>query len=334
MRTRTLGKSGIEASVVGLGTWAIGGWMWGGTNEADSIRAIQAALDAGITLIDTAPIYGFGVSEELVGKAIKGRREQVVLATKCGLVWDREGGDYYFDSDDEHPRQGGGYTVYKYLAPESIRQEVEQSLKRLQTETIDLYQTHWQESQTPREETMAALLALKHEGKIRAIGVSNIEPEQLREYESVGAVDAVQEKYSMLDRGQEQKLLPWCRKQSIAFLAYSPIAQGLLTGKLGPERIFAEGDLRAQRERFSVENRRRIQQMLDAYRSVTDAHGVTPAQLAIAWALHQPGCTHALVGARNPAQAIENAAAGELLLADEELALIGAAIDDYAGSFS
>src|SRR5882724_5273624 len=192
MLYRPLGQSGIQASVIGLGTWAIGGWMWGGTDEAKAIRAIQVSLDAGITLIDTAPAYGLGLSETIVGKAVAGRRDKVVIATKCGLVWHVKRGDPFLDEK--------GKAIHRYLGSESIRYEVEQSLKRLNTDYIDLYQTHWQDVTTPIEETMKTLLDLKKQGKIRAIGVSNCAVEQLEAYRKIGPLDSAQEKYSMLDR--------------------------------------------------------------------------------------------------------------------------------------
>ncbi len=319
MQTRALGQSGIQASVVGLGTWAIGGWMWGGTDEAQAVAAIQAAIDEGITLVDTAPIYGFGVSEKIVGKAIEGRRDQVVLATKCGLVWHVEKGDHFFDSDERQAGGGDEYRVYKYLGADSIRYEIEQSLQRLKVDCIDLYQTHWQEPTTPIAETMEVLVKLKDEGKIRAIGVSNATPAQMDEYRAAGAVDSDQEHYSMLDREQEESNLPYCREHDIACLAYSPLAKGLLTGKMGLEREFAEGDLRNRNKRFDVENRRRVADLLDAFKPVAQKHDITLAQLAIAWTCHQPGCSHALIGARTPAQAQENAAAGRIGLDAEDL---------------
>ncbi len=319
MQYRSLGNSNISASVVGLGTWAIGGWMWGGTSEADSIRAIHAAIDAGINLIDTAPCYGFGLSEEIVGKAIADRRDKVVLATKCGLVWHVSKGDFFFASDEGSPNPEGDRQVWKYLGPESIRYEVEHSLRRLRTDVIDLYQTHWQESTTPIEETMAELLKLKEEGKIRAIGVSNVTPAQLAEYRRCGVVDSDQESYSMLNRKHDADLLPVCLEEHIAFLAYSPIAQGLLTGKVGPDRAFDEGDQRRNNPRFSRENRRKIAAMLAEFQPIADKHGVSMTQLVIAWTVHQPGCTHALVGARTPDQAHENARAGDIDLSHHDL---------------
>jgi len=299
-----LGASGIEASVIALGAWAIGGWPWGGTDEKDAIDAIRAGLDAGMNFIDTAPAYGLGLSEEIVGKAIEGRREEAVIATKCGLEWHVEKGTRFFVEN--------GTPVYRYLGAESIRYEVEQSLKRLRTDYIDLYQTHWQDSTTPISETMEALLRLKEEGKIRAIGVSNATVEQLEEYKKVGTVDSDQERYSMLDRGIENGLLPYCRKHNIAMLAYSPLAQGLLTGKVGPGREFPEGDMRRGDLRFGVENRAKVAKMLEEFGAIADHYNITLAQLALAWTVSQPGLTHALAGARNPQQALENAKAGDV----------------------
>lgn len=320
MKQRLLGQSGINASVVGFGAWAVGGWMWGGTDEKDSIAAIHAAIDAGISLIDTAPIYGFGRSEEIVGKAIHDRRDKVALATKCGLVWRLEKGEHYFNSDEHHPRQDAAqYNVYRYLGPESIREEVEMSLRRLKTDRIDLYQTHWQESTTPISDTMETLLKLKKEGKIRAIGVSNVSVAQLDEYRKTGVIDSDQEKYSMLHRAPESGLLPYCAKNNIAFLAYSPLAQGLLTGKVGPDRTFGKGDQRNNNSLFSADSRRAIAQMLEKFGPIAEARGATVGRLAIAWALQQTGCSHALVGARTPDQARENAGAGDLTLSSDEL---------------
>ena len=184
MKTSTLGPSGIRCSAIGLGTWAMGGWMWGGGDDAAAIDAIRASLDAGVTLIDTAPAYGLGQSERLVGQALKGRRDQAVIATKCGLVWHTKQGTHFFDED--------GHPVYRHLGRDSIFFEVEQSLTNLQTDRIDLYITHWQDSTTPVAETMDALLTLKRQGKIRAIGVSNIDAPTLAEYLKHGPVDAAQ----------------------------------------------------------------------------------------------------------------------------------------------
>lgn len=311
MELRAIGASGIQTSAVGLGTWAMGGWQWGGTDEKNAIDAIHAAIDAGITLIDTAPAYGMGLSEEIVGKALQGRRDKVTLATKCGLVWHTQQGNYFFDED--------GKPVHRYLGAESIRHEVEQSLKRLQTDYIDLLQTHWQDPTTPISETMQTLLELKAEGKIRAIGVSNVTPAQMDAYRAVGPLDSDQEQYSMIDREIETALLPYTRQHHIAMLAYSPLALGLLTGKIGPERTFEGDDQRIGEPRFSIENRARVAALLDEFRPIAEAHSLSIPQLVIAWTAAQPGVTHVLVGARNPAQAVENAAAGQAQLSPDSV---------------
>ncbi len=322
MEYRPLGASGIEASVVGLGAWAIGGWLWGGADEHKSVEAIQAGIDAGINFIDTAPAYGMGLSESVVGKAVAGRRSQVVIATKCGIVWHTDKGTPFVSQN--------GKMLHRYLGPESIRYELEQSLKRLDTDYIDLYQTHWQDETTPIEETMGTLLDLKREGKIRAIGVSNATVEQIEAYRRVGPVDSGQEKYSMLDRKLENEYLPYALKNNIAVLAYSPLALGLLTGKVGPDREFPADDLRHNNPRFSVESRKRVLAMLDKMRPIADKQGLTLAQLVIAWTLSQPGLTHALVGARNPQQAEENAAAGNGTLSRDELETLNQIVSSQA----
>ncbi len=319
MLYRQLGSSGINVSAVGLGTWAIGGWMWGGADDEKAVAAIQAALDHGINLIDTAPIYGFGRSEEIVGRAIHDRRDKVVLATKCGMIWDREEGEFYFHTNEEGVTfRPSEKKVYKCLRPESIRNEVEQSLKRLQTTYIDLYQTHWQESTTPIADTMATLVKLKEEGKIRAIGVSNASLEQMKAY---GAIDSDQEKYSMMDRGMEQDgRLDFCRRQNIGVLAYSPLANGLLTGRIQPDRQFGSGDLRKGNRRFSPANIERVNGLLEQLRPMAERHGASIAQLVIAWTYAQPGLTCVLCGARDPRQAVENAEAGRIELSADEAA--------------
>jgi len=331
MRTRPLGQSGIEASVVGLGAWAIGGWMWGGTDERQSIDAIHAGIDAGVNLIDTAPIYGFGRSESIVGKAIRDRRDKVVLATKCSMVCDPTVGEFKFTSDSAGPNPAGHITIHICLTPDSIRREVELSLKRLQTDYIDLYQPHWQESTTPIAETMGCLQELKQEGKIRAVGVCNATPDQMAEYAQAGPLDTDQELYSMLDRQIETEQLAYCREHNVAMLGYSPLARGLLTGKIGPDREFAEGDQRRTTIRFSPRFRKKSDALLEKLRPIAQRRKLTLAQLVIAWTVHQPGLTHALCGARNPQQAEENAAAGDVELTAEELQSIDAALQEYAG---
>jgi len=320
MLQRKIGS--LDASVVGLGTWALGGWMWGGTDETEAEATLRTALDCGVNLIDTAPAYGMGRSEEIVGKALRGRRDKALIATKCGLVWDQAKGDYFFDSDEDSIRSGGKLKVYRYLGKESLRRELENSLRRLQTDYVDLYQTHWQDSTTPIAETMEELLKMKKEGKIRAIGCSNATPAQMDEYRELGPLDSTQELYNMLDRQQEQTTLPYCAKHNVAFLSYSSLAQGLLTGKVGPERVFPEGDQRHNNPRFSQESRAKISQMLKRIQPVADKHHLTLGQLATLWTFSQPGCTHTLVGARSPAQMRENAAIGHVTLDAEDNAVI------------
>lgn len=319
--TRTIGRSGISASAVGLGTWAIGGWMWGGTDERQSIAAIQASIDAGISLIDTAPAYGMGLAETIVGKAIAGRRDKVVLVTKCGLVWHVNEGAYFFHQD--------GKPVHRYLGAASIRHEVEESLKRLGTDYIDHYVTHWQDATTPIAETVEMLVRLKDEGKIRSIGASNVSPEDLVAYIATGALDAIQEEYSMVRRDIETTLLPLCRTSAVSVLSYSSLALGLLSGKVGPERVFAGDDQRKGNPRFSQANREKIARLTRGLEPVAKAHGASIAQVVIAWTIAQPGITFSLCGARDPAQAVENAAAARLRLAENELALISAGVAEH-----
>ena len=328
MLKRKLGNSGIDASVIGLGTWVTGGWMWGGADDNESIKAIHAGLDSGIDLIDTAPVYGFGRSEEVVGKAIKGRRDKVVLATKCGLVWNKTAGILHFTTNEKSvTKTDFTKSVYKYLHPDSIREEVELSLKRLQTDYIDLYQTHWQEETTPISDTMSMLEKLKDEGKIRAIGVSNATVDQMKEY---GAIDTAQEKYNMLARKLDDNgITDYCSSNNIAVLAYSPLANGLLTGKITENTKFGEGDLRINNPLFSSENIRKVNSMLSEFSNIAESAGKTIAQVVMAWTLQRKGITHLLVGARNEKQAVENAGGGISLLSEESFLLIDKIYSDH-----
>ncbi len=314
MLTREIGTSGIQASVIGLGTWAIGGWMWGGTDEAKSIAAIQASVDAGVSLIDTAPAYGQGVAEDIVGKALKGRRDKVVLATKCGLVWHTQKGNHFFDYD--------GKPVHRYLGKDAIIYEVEQSLTRLGTDYIDHYITHWQDPTTPIADTMEALETLKQQGKIRSIGASNTSVDEVKAYVAAGQLDAVQEEYSMVKRDIEGTLLPVCRENGVSVLSYSSLALGLLSGKIGPDREFTGDDQRKDNPRFSMANRQKVANLMETIAPIAEAHGATLAQTVIAWTVQQPGITFSLCGARDAAQAVENAKAGQLRLTEAEIAEI------------
>jgi aryl-alcohol dehydrogenase-like predicted oxidoreductase len=315
---RNIGKSGVMASAVGLGTWAIGGWMWGGTDEKQSIAAIQASLEAGVTLIDTAPAYGLGRSEEIVGKALEGRRDKAVIATKCGLVWHTQKGQLFFDQD--------GKAVHRYLGRDAIFHEVEESLRRLSTDYIDLYITHWQDDTTPVEETMRALEDLKAAGKIRAIGASNLNRTELEAYDAIGGLDAIQERFSMIDRDIEEELLPLTLANDISTLSYSSLALGLLSGTIASDRVFSGDDQRRDNPRFSVSNRQKVAVFAASIQPVAEKHGASIAQMVIAWTLAQPGVTFALCGARNPAQALDNARAGTIRLDAEDRSAIDAAI--------
>jgi aryl-alcohol dehydrogenase-like predicted oxidoreductase len=318
MEYKVMGRSGIAASAMGFGTWAIGGGPWWGvTDDAESIKAIQVSIDAGITLIDTAPAYGFGHSEEVVGKAIAGRRDKVILSTKCGLWWGDDRGSFVFELQ--------GTKVKRSLRPETIRIELEESLKRLGTDYIDLYHTHWQSiepDKTPIDETMECLLKLKEEGKIRSIGVSNVERSHLEEYLAAGGIDVNQARYSMLDRALEAELLPYCRENTVSIMAYSPLEQGLLTGKIGMSRQFTEVEYRNRLPWFKSGNRKRVLDMLEGWQPLTESYGCTMAQLVIAWTLKQPGITFVLCGARQSQQAAENAMAGTLNIKESDIAIM------------
>jgi methylglyoxal reductase len=315
MHSRQLGKTGIEISAVGLGTWAIGGgpW-WGASDDALSVKTIQAALDNGINLIDTAPAYGFGRSEEVVGQALQGRRDRAVIATKCGLWWADETGPVHFELD--------GIKVRRSLEPRTIRLEVETSLRRLRTDRIDLMQTHWQAAEplkTPIADTMACLMALRDEGKIRAIGVSNATCAEMDEYRAAGVLASCQPRYSMLDRNIEADILPYSLARQVAVLAYSPLEQGLLTGKIGMDRTFTETEYRNAIPWFQPEKRARVLAVLAGWRDLTEKHACSLAQLVIAWTVAQPGLTCALCGARKPENAIENAGGGDVTLDTSDL---------------
>lgn len=323
---RAMGGSDVLASAIGVGTWAMGGSMWGGSDERDSVAAIKASIDNGVSLIDTAPGYGLGLAEELVGRAIKGRRDEVVIATKCGLNWHHGRGNHFFDDL--------GRKVHRYLGRDGILHEIDESLRRLGTDHVDLYITHWQDPTTPIEETMTTLLDLKQVGKIRAIGISNASPEDLVAYLAIGPVDAIQERYSMLDREIERTLLPICRQNNIAALSYSSLALGLLSGKIGPDRVFKGDDLRKDNPRFSRQNRERVSEFAAALAPLARARDASVAQIVIAWTIAQPGLTYALCGARDATQAVENARAGTIVLGAEDLALIDTAIAAHLGLVS
>ncbi|MFK8083430.1 MAG: aldo/keto reductase [Granulosicoccus sp.] len=324
MKKRSLGENGMPASVVAFGAWAIGGWKWGGTDATASVKAVQASLDAGVDLIDTAAVYGFGLSEEIVGEAIKGRRrEDIVLATKCGLRWDIETPTLHNKGPDQ--------TIYRTLTESSIRWELQQSLKRLGTDYIDLYQTHWPDPETDLDTVVATLESLKQEGVIRAWGLCNESPERLRAAVTLGAIATDQERYSLLDRQQDGENLTVCEEHDLGFLCYSPIAQGLLTGKIDAKREFSTDDLRIGNPRFAPAVLEAVQTVLAPVKSLARDRGVSTEQLVLAWTLCQPGVSHVLVGARDVEQASSNALAGTIELDTEELGLIQQAADAWPG---
>ncbi len=314
----------MQASVVAFGAWAIGGWKWGGSDAQASVEAVRASLDAGVDLIDTAAVYGFGLSEEIVGKAIEGRpREDIIVATKCGLRWDIETSTLHAESE--------GKRIFRTLEPTSIRWEIEQSLARLGTDYIDLYQTHWPDPATDIESVVDTFEALKAEGLIRAWGLCNESPEQLAAAAKLGSLATDQERYSLLDREQDDANLPLCEEQDIGFLCYSPIAQGLLSGQIDSRRQFAEGDLRIGNPRFSPAVLDAIQAVLAPVKALARDRGDTVEQLVLAWTLEQPGVSHVLVGTRDVEQAAANALAGSVELDDDEMAMISQAAAAWPG---
>lgn len=317
MERARLGASPLELSRVGFGAWAIGGLMWGGSDARAAEDAIHAALDAGVDWIDTAPAYGCGRSEEIVGRALRGRRAGVRIATKCGLRWDRRDGALRFDVED--PEGGGRVAIHYNLRPESLREECEASLRRLGVDAIDLYQIHWPYPPHPLEDACEALVRLREEGKVRALGVSNFGVPELEVALERGGIVSLQPPYSLVDRRVEAEVLPWCRAHGVGVLAYSPMARGLLAGRIGPETRFPSSDHRASNPAFAVAERRRIRAALGRAREIAADHAVGLGNLAVAWVLSRPGVTAAVVGARDAAQAAENARAADVRLAEAEL---------------
>lgn len=327
MPTRELGKSGLKVTPIIFGAWAVGGWMWGGTDDQQSIDAIRASLDAGVTTIDTAAVYGMGLSETLVGRAIAGYpRDKVIIATKCGLRWDDPEGAGVEPWNQKTP-EGRDVVIRKNSRPASIAWEVEQSLKRLNTDYIDLYQIHRPDPSTPIEDSAAAMEKLRKAGKVRAIGVSNYDVVQMKQAMKAAPLSSLQPPYSVLRRGIEQEILPFCRENQIGVIVYSPLERGLLTGKVTPDRKFPAGDHRNEHKLFTIENRRKIIAALELIRPITDRYKVDFAQVIINYTIQVPGITAALVGARSVEQAMSNAHAMTFTLAPEELQLIRQAFD-------
>ncbi len=325
METRRLGCSDLDISVIGLGTWAIGGdWFvgWGPQDERDSVQTIIRALECGINWIDTAAVYGWGESERVVGKAVKEFGGPVILATKCGLI-----------------NEGNGRPPLKCLTAESIRTEVEDSLRRLQAETIDLYQIHWpldKESNEGIEEAYATLLSLKEEGKIRWAAVSNFSKEQMQCISKLGSVTSLQPPYSMLDRRIESGVLDWCDANNVGVICYSPMECGLLTGKLSHEWVDSLADTDWRKERWG--RVKQINYFKDPELSalvawLEEVSAIVPgkplSQIAINWVLARQGVTSAIVGARRPEQIEETVKAAEWALSAEHMEAIETSYASY-----
>ncbi len=296
MEKRSLGSSEVQITPILMGTWQAGKKMWAGIDDSESIRAIRAAVEAGITTIDTAEVYGEGHSEQIVAQAVSDIRDRVEYASKV---------------------------FANHLKYNQVIEACNRSLKNLQTDYLDLYQIHWPSGSfgsesVPIEETMSALNKLKEDGKIRAIGVSNFNRQQLEEASQFGRIDSLQPPYSLFWRKIENDAVPYCIEHNISILAYSSLAQGLLTGKFTPGHKFEEGDHRSANVLFQGENFKRAQQALKQLKPIASKHSCTLAQLSLAWLIAQPQ-TNAIAGARTPEQAEDNAKAAQVTLSTEEL---------------
>lgn len=325
MEYRKLGDSDLLLSTITYGSFAIGGTMWGGTQEKEATDAIKASIDNGVTSLDTAPFYGLGYSEELIGKAIKDMdRSKVQILTKFGMVWDgsnQGNGDFMWDQ--EH--NGKMYPIYKYASKANVFKEAEESLKRLKTDYIDLLQLHWPDSTTPIDETMEALQQLIDQGKIRAAGVSNYNRSQMLEAFQSIKLASNQMPYSMLNRHIEETVIPAALEKNIGIIAYSPLERGLLSGKYFREAHLKSGDHR--NSYFGQFDTVKIEELLETIEPIALEKGVTLAQLVLKWTTLQPGITVVLAGARNKEQAISNAKSTEFSLSTEELTIINTALN-------
>ncbi|MBS1445443.1 MAG: aldo/keto reductase [Odoribacter sp.] len=320
MEYRKLANTDLELSVITFGSWAAGGWMWGATNRQDAVNAIRAAYNEGVTSIDTAPIYGQGTSEEIVGQAIEGiKRDKVQILTKYGMRWDLAKGDFAFKSQDN---DGHPIDIYKYAGKESIIKECEDSLRRLKTDYIDLYQIHWPDITTPMSETFEAVERLIEQGKVRYAGVCNYDDNLLAEADQYISWVSDQIPFSMVNRETEKKTIPWCVQHGKSVLAYSPLERGLLTGKMTPNHKFAPGDHRAHHPFFTAESILRTNAFLEKIRPLAHEKGASLSQLVLRWTIDHPGITIALVGARNPEQAVSNAHATHIILKRDEMDFI------------
>lgn len=294
MEYRKLGSSDLEVSVIGFGAWGIGGApFWESEGDRQSARAMLKAFDLGINFFDTAPVYGFGHSEELMGKTLKPVRDKVILATKCGLRWQKE-------------TLG---SITRKATGDSIAEEIDLSLKRLQTDTIDLYQVHWPDEDTPQEETMEALLRIQEQGKIRWIGVSNYSVDQMKDCLQTGKIVSLQPEYSLLQRSIEEEAVPFCVANQIGIIAYSPLSSGVLTGKYDKNTRFTDWRSKGLLGTFTGEGYVKNIAKVDRLKEIAQAMGKTCGQMAINWAIRQKGLATALVGVKNENQVEQNLAA-------------------------
>lgn len=322
MEYRKIGNSDLELSVITFGAWAAGGWMWGSTDRNDSIRAIKAGYDLGVTSIDTAPIYGQGDSEEIVGEAVKGiSRDKIQLVTKFGMRWDLDKGKLAMQTKNN---DGKDIDVYKYAGKESVIYECEQSLKRLGTDYIDLYQIHWPDVTTPISETFEAVSRLIEQGKVRYAGVCNYDAAQLKEADQTLEIISNQIPFSMVNRGVEKETVPYCIENNKSVLAYSPMERGLLTGKMTADYKFEAGDHRQGNKFFTAESIAKTNAFLAKIKPLADEKNSTLSQLVLRWTIERPGITIALVGARNEKQSIQNAEAINVKLSADEIQFINA----------
>ena len=327
MQLNTLGKSSVSVTPIAFGAWAIGGWMWGGAEETEAIRAIRASYDVGITTIDTAPVYGFGKSEELVGRAMRGvARDKYQILTKYGLNWSSHQGEFFFDTkfDDGTPVK-----IYKLSSKESVIRECEESLRRLKTDHVDLLQIHWPDATTPIGETMEAVAELIKQGKVRAAGVCNYSVAQVAE--ALKTIDLVsnQVPYSMINRDIEKDVVAQALENKMSIIPYSPLQRGLLTGKIKPGYQFNAGDTREGNKFYTTENIENTNKLLVAIKPIADAHNASLAQLVINWTTRQPAMDCVLVGARDEKQVKENVQALSFKLSDEELSKINEAVSAF-----
>lgn len=320
MEYRKIGNSDLELSAITFGAWAAGGWMWGSTDRNDAIKAIQAGYDLGVTSIDTAPIYGQGDSEEIVGEAVKGiARDKIQLVTKFGMRWDLEKGKLAMQTKNN---DGKDIDVYKYAGKESVIFECEQSLKRLGTDYIDLYQIHWPDVTTPISETFEAVSRLIEQGKVRYAGVCNYDVAQLKEADQTLEIISNQIPFSMVNRAVEEEIIPFCLEHNKSVLAYSPMERGLLTGKMTADYKFEEGDHRQGNKFFTPESIQKTNAFLAKLKPLAEEKNATLSQLVLRWTIERPGITIALVGARNEKQAIQNAEAINVKLSADEIQFI------------